>query len=62
MNIPFDANGHFAFKSPRSRAGDYVELRAAMDVLAIICNCPPVLNPANNFNPTPIGLLRFSNS
>lgn len=61
MNIPFGANGHFTFKPPRSRAGDYVDLKATMDVLAIISNCPQVLNPANNFNPTPIGLVRFSN-
>ena len=30
------------------------ELRAEMDVLAVISNCPQVNNPVNNYNPTPI--------
>jgi uncharacterized protein YcgI (DUF1989 family) len=37
-----------------SKPGDYVTLRAQMDVLAVISNCPQVLNPCNNFNPTQI--------
>jgi uncharacterized protein YcgI (DUF1989 family) len=37
-----------------SKAGDYVDLRAEMDVLAVISNCPQVHNPCNGFNPTPI--------
>ena len=31
-----------------------VDIRAEMDVLAVISNCPQVLNPCNNFNPTGI--------
>ena len=34
--------------------GDYVDLRAEMDVLAVISNCPQTRNPCNGFNPTPI--------
>jgi uncharacterized protein len=62
MNIPFDAQGRFQFQPPRSTAGDYVDLKAAMDVLAVISNCPQILNPANNFNPTPIRIMRFATS
>ena len=54
MNIPFNAKGEFSFAPPRSKPGDHVDLTAQMDVLAVISNCPQVLNPANNFNPTPI--------
>jgi len=37
-----------------SKPGDYVELRADMDALAVISNCPQIYNPANGFKPTPI--------
>ena len=54
MYIPFNDRGVFSFQPPLSKAGDYVDLLAQMDILAVISNCPQVLNPANNFNPTPI--------
>jgi urea carboxylase-associated protein 1 len=60
MNIPFNAKREFEFKPPLSRPGDYVNLKAHMDILAVISNCPQILNPANNFNPTPIRLVRFA--
>jgi uncharacterized protein YcgI (DUF1989 family) len=37
-----------------SKPGDYVDLRAEMDVLAVISNCPQRNNPVNDFNPTPV--------
>ena len=37
-----------------SSAGDYVELEACMNVLAIISNCPQINNPCNSGNPTDI--------
>jgi uncharacterized protein YcgI (DUF1989 family) len=30
-----------------------------MDCLAVISNCPQILNPANNFNPTPVRVVMF---
>ncbi len=56
MTVPVDTAGgaHVALGS--SRPGDYVLLRAGMDVLAVISNCPQVLNPCNNFNPTDIAI------
>ena len=35
----------------------YVEMRAEMDVLALISNCPQLNNPCNGYNPTPIEVL-----
>jgi len=35
----------------------YVTLRAEMDVLAVISNCPQVNNPCNDYNPTPIEVI-----
>lgn len=54
MNVPVEADGRLAIVDGVSRAGDYVELRAEMDVLCLISNCPQVNNPCNGFQPTPI--------
>ena len=37
--------------------GSHIELRAEMDVLAVISNCPQINNPANDYNPTAIQLV-----
>jgi uncharacterized protein len=60
MNIPIDANGELQIKAPLSRPGDHIDLAAEMDCLAVISNCPQILNPANNFNPTPVRVVTFA--
>jgi len=60
MNIPIDANGELQIRAPLSRPGDHVDLAAEMDCLAMISNCPQILNPANNFNPTPVRMVTFA--
>ena len=35
-------------------AGKYVELRAEMDVIVLVSNCPQLNNPCNAYNPTPV--------
>ncbi|MBU1225834.1 MAG: urea carboxylase-associated family protein [Actinobacteria bacterium] len=37
-----------------SKPGDYIDLRAEMDLLVAITACPQVINPCNAHNPTPI--------
>ena len=54
MNVPVQADGTMGIVDGLSKAGDYVDLRAEMDVLTVISNCPQVHNPCNGFNPTPI--------
>jgi len=54
MNVPVDADGAMGITDGLSKAGDYIVLRAEMDVLAVISNCPQTRNPCNGFNPTPI--------
>jgi uncharacterized protein len=54
MNVPVGADGTMGIVDGLSKAGDYVDLRAEMDVLAVISNCPQTRNPCNGFNPTPI--------
>ena len=54
MYVPVAADGTMAIALGPSKPGDYVELRADMDALAVISNCPQTRNPANGFKPTPI--------
>ena len=37
--------------------GDFVDLQAEMDVLAVVSNCPQTRNPANSYGPTPVRLV-----
>jgi hypothetical protein len=57
MNVPVTADGKMTFEDGVSAAGKYVDLRAEMDVLAIISNCPQLNNPCNAYSPTPIEVL-----
>ncbi len=57
MNVPLTAEGGLRFVDGISEAGKYVELRAQMDVLVLISNCPQVNNPCNAWHPTPIEML-----
>ncbi|MGY6548221.1 MAG: urea amidolyase associated protein UAAP2 [Roseinatronobacter sp.] len=57
MNVPITPDGAMTIDDGISRPGDHVELRAAMDVLCVISNCPQVNNPCNGFDPTPIRVI-----
>jgi urea carboxylase-associated protein 1 len=57
MNVPVTPEGRLTFADGVSGAGKYVEMRAEMDVLALISNCPQLNNPCNAYNPTPLRLL-----
>ena len=57
MNVPIEPSGDLAIVDGVSRPGDFVELRAEMDVLCVISNCPQINNPCNGFNPTPVRVL-----
>ena len=60
MNVPVEPDGRLAIVDGESRPGDYVEMRAEMDVLCVISNCPQINNPCNGFNPTPVRVQIFS--
>lgn len=57
MNVPVTPSGGLTFEDGVSEAGKYVELRAEMDVLMVISNCPQLNNPCNAYNPTPVQVL-----
>ena len=57
MNVPVETDGRMTLAEGHSKPGDYIELEAEMDVLAVISNCHQLYNPVNGFNPTPIRAL-----
>ena len=57
MNVPVTEDGGLEFVDGISAPGKYVEMKAEMDVLVLISNCPQLNNPCNAYNPTPIRLL-----
>jgi urea carboxylase-associated protein 1 len=54
MRVPVTADGSAAVALGVSPPGCEVALRAEMDAIVALSNCPQVNNPCNNFNPTPI--------
>lgn len=57
MNVPVTTDGKLTFEDGISDAGKYVEMKAAMDVIVLISNCPQLNNPCNAYNPTPVEVL-----
>ena len=57
MNVPVTPDGKLTFADGISAAGRYVELRAEMDVIVLISNCPQLNNPCNAYNPTPVRVM-----
>ena len=57
MNVPVTADGELSFADGISGAGKYVELKALVDTIVLISNCPQLNNPCNAYNPTPVECL-----
>jgi hypothetical protein len=57
MNVPVTPEGGLSFADGLSGPGQYVEMRAATDVIVLISNCPQLNNPCNAYNPTPLEVL-----
>jgi urea carboxylase-associated protein 1 len=57
MNVPVTPEGKLTFEDGISDPQKYVEMRAEMDVIAVISNCPQLNNPCNGYNPTPVQVL-----
>lgn len=52
MNVVYHPDGAMTIEDPTGRAGDYMDLRADMDVIVALSNCPSERNPCNAWNPT----------
>jgi urea carboxylase-associated protein 1 len=60
MSVPVAADGSAQIVASHSKPGDYVDLCAEMDVIAVLSNCPEELNPATGTGgPTPIRVVHY---
>lgn len=57
MNVPVEADGALGIVDGMSAPGKRVAVRAEMDVLVIVSNCPQMNNPCNDFNCTPLRMV-----
>jgi urea carboxylase-associated protein 1 len=57
MNVPVEADGTLGIVDGISAPGLFVDMRAEMDLVVVVSNCPQVNNPCNGFNPTPVRMV-----
>jgi urea carboxylase-associated protein 1 len=57
MNVPVEADGTLGIVDGISAPGLTVSLRAEIDTLVLVSNCPQVNNPCNGFDPTPVRMV-----
>lgn len=57
MNVPVDPDGALGIVDGLSGPGKRVALRADIDTLVLVSNCPQINNPCNAFNPTPVRMI-----
>jgi len=57
MNVPVEDDGTLGIVDGLSAPGLSVALRAEMDTLVLVSNCPQVNNPCNGFHPTPVRMV-----
>jgi urea carboxylase-associated protein 2 len=55
--VSVDAGGRFVWNAARKRAGDFVDLRAEMNLVLVLSNCAHPLNPARPAAKTSITLV-----
>jgi uncharacterized protein YcgI (DUF1989 family) len=58
--VSVDAQGRFFWQDGQREAGDFVDLRAEMDLWIVISNAGHPLDPALAAAPGPIDLMRFT--
>lgn len=59
MNCPIQPDGSYSIELPQSKAGDYVDFTADMDVVVAMSNCPQERNKCNNFKVKPMRVIHY---
>lgn len=57
--VRVDGDGDFTWNDDLLVAGDYVDLRAEMDLIVAFSNCPHPLDPSPDYAPQPVTVTRF---
>lgn len=53
-HVVVEDDGSLAWVEGASKPGDYIDLRAEMNVLVVLSNCPHVLDPKPTYSPTTV--------
>ncbi|MGY3692874.1 urea carboxylase-associated protein 2 [Bradyrhizobium sp. USDA 3240] len=57
--VAIDADGKFVWSDARRQKGDFVDLRAEMNLLIALSNCPHPLDPAESYPRTSVEIVRY---
>lgn len=57
--VAIDADGKFVWSAPRRAKDDFVDLRAEMDLLIALSNCPHPLDPAERYPQGSVEIVRY---
>lgn len=57
--VSVDDSGKFLWNAERRKAGDFVDLRAEMDLLIALSNCPHPLDPASHYSQDSVEIIRY---
>jgi urea carboxylase-associated protein 1 len=57
MNVPVDPDGSLGIVDGLSAPGKNMSLRAEIDTLVLVSNCPQINNPCNGFDPTAVRMV-----
>lgn len=59
MNVAYEPDGRWEIRDPKGRPGDYMDLRALMDQIVAVSNCPQILNRCNGGRLKPLRVQLF---
>jgi urea carboxylase-associated protein 1 len=59
LNMVHHPDGRTEIVEPTSKPGDHIDLRAEMDLLVAVSNCPQERNPCNGWHPTPVEIVVY---
>lgn len=59
MNVAYESDGRLEIRPPLSKPNDYLDMRADMDIIVAVSNCPSEHNPCNAWNPTPLRIVIY---
>ena len=57
--VSVDADGRFRWDATRRRAGDFIDLRAELELLVALSNCPHPLDPSPADEPGAVEMIRY---
>jgi urea carboxylase-associated protein 2 len=57
--VSVDGVGHFQWNEDRRNAGDFIDLRAEMDLVVALSNCPHPLDPSPSYDPGDVEIVRY---